>query len=190
MTKNLTSTSETLPAAMELDLDSFLNSPLTSDDDDDNDKDNHHSLNSIPHRTIDEILNASVSSTSSPPTSPPSVYSRVSDPKHDQDDTVSVSTTKQPSSDFSSIPLQAQHDENPSLQLFSRVRPGINYPDDPFKRLSNSKPLPSLFRGQRLRRQWQPPGLSRRRTPPRSSRGGPPVEASRRARILSEENQR
>ncbi|KAM4105265.1 hypothetical protein ACJW30_06G219100 [Castanea mollissima] len=155
MTKNLISTSETLPAAMELDLDSFLNSPLTSDDDDDNDKDNHHSLNSIPHRTIDEILNASDSSTSSPPTSPPSVYSRVSDPKHDQDDTVSVSTTKQPSSDFSSIPLQAQHDENPSLQSrpgsssFSRVRPGINYPDDPFKRLSNSKPLPSLFGGVR-----------------------------------------
>ncbi|KAM3746639.1 hypothetical protein ACB098_06G216300 [Castanea mollissima] len=155
MTKNLTSTSETLPAAMELDLDSFLNSPLTSDDDDDNDKDNHHSLNSIPHRTIDEILNASDSSTSSPPTSPPSVYSRVSDPKHDQDDTVSVSTTKQPSSDFFSIPIQAQHDENPSLQSrpgsssFSRVRPGINYPDDPFKRLSNSKPLPSLFGGVR-----------------------------------------
>ncbi|KAF3950591.1 hypothetical protein CMV_023678 [Castanea mollissima] len=157
MTKNLISTSETLPAAMELDLDSFLNSPLTSDDDDDNDndKDNHHSLNSIPHRTIDEILNASDSSTSSPPTSPPSVYSRVSDPKHDQDDTVSVSTTKQPSSDFFSIPIQAQHDENPSLQSrpgsssFSRVRPGINYPDDPFKRLSNSKPLPSLFGGVR-----------------------------------------
>ncbi|KAK4578132.1 hypothetical protein RGQ29_028320 [Quercus rubra] len=154
MTKNLTSTSETLPAAMELDLDSFLNSPLTSDDDDDDNKDNHHSLNSIPHRTIDEILNASDSSTSSPPTSPPSVYSRISDPKLDQDDTVSVSTTKQPSSDFSSIPAQ-HHDENPSLQSrpgsssFSRVRPGINYPDDPFKRLSNSKPLPSLFGGVR-----------------------------------------
>nr|XP_023896614.1 vacuolar protein sorting-associated protein 8 homolog isoform X1 [Quercus suber]XP_023896615.1 vacuolar protein sorting-associated protein 8 homolog isoform X2 [Quercus suber] len=156
MTENLTSTSETLPAAMELDLDSFLNSPLTSDDDDDDEnyKDNHHSLNSIPRRTIDEILNASDSSTSSPPTSPPSVYSRVSDPKHDQDDTVSVSTTKQPSSDFSSIPAQ-HHDENPSLQSrpgsssFSRVRPGINYPDDPFKRLSNSKTLPSLFGGVR-----------------------------------------
>ena len=57
---------------MELDLDSFLNSPLTSDDDDNN------NLNSIPRRTIDEILD---------------------------DDTVSVSTTKQPSSDFSSKPL-------------------------------------------------------------------------------------
>nr|POE52599.1 isoform 3 of vacuolar protein sorting-associated protein 8 like [Quercus suber] len=114
---------------MELDLDSFLNSSLTSDDDDD---DNHHNLNSIPRRTIDEILNASDSSTSSPPTSSPSVYSRISDPKHDQDDAVSVSTTKQPSSDFSSIPAQ-HHDENPSLQS----RPG------------SSKPLPSLFRGVR-----------------------------------------
>ncbi|KAK7824611.1 vacuolar protein sorting-associated protein 8 like protein, partial [Quercus suber] len=114
--------------AMELDLDSFLNSTLTSDDDDEN----HHNLNSIPRRTIDEILNASDSSTSSPPTSPPSVYSRISDPKHDQDDAVSVSTTKQPSSDFSSIPAQ-HHDENPSLQS----RPG------------SSKPLPSLFRGVR-----------------------------------------
>nr|POE99212.1 vacuolar protein sorting-associated protein 8 like [Quercus suber] len=113
---------------MELDLDSFLNSTLTSDDDDEN----HHNLNSIPRRTIDEILNASDSSTSSPPTSPPSVYSRISDPKHDQDDAVSVSTTKQPSSDFSSIPAQ-HHDENPSLQS----RPG------------SSKPLPSLFRGVR-----------------------------------------
>ena len=60
---------------MELDLDSFLNSPLTSDDDDDDDDNN---LNSIPRRTIDEILD---------------------------DDTVSVSTTKQPSSDFSLKPL-------------------------------------------------------------------------------------
>ena len=73
---------------MELDLDSFLNSPLPSDDDDDDDD----NLNSIPRRTIDEILD---------------------------DDTVSVSTTKQPSSDFSSKPL-------PSLfrGVRSNVKPG------------------------------------------------------------------
>lgn len=39
MTKNLSSTSKTLLVAMELDLDSFLNSPLTSDNDNDNDDD-------------------------------------------------------------------------------------------------------------------------------------------------------
>lgn len=59
MTKKLTSTK--LP--MELDLDSFLNSHSTSDSDTDN--------TSVPHRTLDEILNDSDSS--SPPSSPPSI---------------------------------------------------------------------------------------------------------------------
>ena len=53
------------PNSLELDLDAFRNSPLTSDDDEDN-----KNPNSVPHRTIDKILNASDYYTSySPPTS-------------------------------------------------------------------------------------------------------------------------
>ena len=100
MTNNLT-TSETLTPAMELDLDSFLNSPLTSDDEYDDKVDDSHNLNSVPHRTIDEILNASDASTSSdsPPPSPPSIHPCFlvsTDPKQDQDDANLVSTTKPP----------------------------------------------------------------------------------------------
>lgn len=157
MTNNLT-TSETLTPAMELDLDSFLNSPLTSDDEYDDKVDDSHNLNSVPHRTIDEILNASDASTSSdsPPPSPPSIHTRLSDPKQDQDDAVSVSTTK-PSSDSSisetTTLRPTQPDENPSLQSrpasFTRVRPGAGFSDDPFRRVPNSRPLPSLFGGVR-----------------------------------------
>ncbi|KAF9600812.1 hypothetical protein IFM89_012551 [Coptis chinensis] len=53
---------------MELDLDSFLQSQLTTDDDEDSD-DNYQNT---PHRTIDEILNDSNSSSSSSPPSSPS----------------------------------------------------------------------------------------------------------------------
>ncbi|KAL6290585.1 hypothetical protein ACE6H2_008095 [Prunus campanulata] len=58
MTKKLTQFEPQL--AMELDLDSFLNSHLSLSDEDDDDN-----LNSVPHRTIDEILNDSDSSASS-----------------------------------------------------------------------------------------------------------------------------
>jgi hypothetical protein len=107
---------------MELDLDSFLNSPPTSDDDDDDNVDDGHNFNSVPHHTIDEILNASNSSTSSASSllSPPSIHTCFSDPKQDQEDAVSISTIK-PSSKFSIFETTtirpAQSDETPSLQL-------------------------------------------------------------------------
>ncbi|XP_061961114.1 uncharacterized protein LOC133681927 [Populus nigra] len=68
MTKKLTSTK----LSMELDLDSFLNSHSTSDSDTDN--------TSVPHRTLDEILNDSDSS--SPPSSPPSIKQSDLPPSH------------------------------------------------------------------------------------------------------------
>ncbi|KAA8523376.1 hypothetical protein F0562_009799 [Nyssa sinensis] len=58
--------------SMELDLDAFLDSQSTGDD---NDNDDDVLLNSIPHRTVDEILNDSDTSYSSPssPSSPSSL---------------------------------------------------------------------------------------------------------------------
>lgn len=140
MTKNLT-TIELPPPTMELDLDSFLNSPLTSDDDDDD----HENPNSVPHRTIDEILNASDSSTSSsPPTSPTSIHLRLSDPKQEVsqsvNDTVSVSSSKPPSESSISETLTVQ--SKPAS--FARVRPGGGFSDDTLRRA-----LPSLFGGVR-----------------------------------------
>ncbi|KAM1819267.1 hypothetical protein ACFX15_000887 [Malus domestica] len=53
--------------AMELDLDSFLNSHVSLSDED---YDDDHHFSSVPHRTIDEILNDTDSSASSSPPSP------------------------------------------------------------------------------------------------------------------------
>ncbi|XAR49264.1 hypothetical protein NMG60_11032393 [Bertholletia excelsa] len=54
-------------AGMELDLEAFLASQSITDDDEENSDDN---LRSIPHRTVDEILNDSDSSSSPPSSSP------------------------------------------------------------------------------------------------------------------------
>jgi hypothetical protein len=140
MTKNLTTT-ELPPPTMELDLDTFLNSPLTSDDDDD-DRENP---NSVPHRTIDEILNASDSSTSSSPhASPPSIHLLPSDPKQEVsqsvNDAVSVSSPKAPSESSISETLTVQSKPG----SFARVRPGGGFKDDTLRRA-----LPSLFGGVR-----------------------------------------
>ncbi|RVW95484.1 Vacuolar protein sorting-associated protein 8-like [Vitis vinifera] len=75
---------------MELDLDSFIH--LTSDDDDDD------ALNRVPHRTVDEILNDSDSSSSSLSPSDHSYLAKHSslfeDANDSRDDVVSVSTPK------------------------------------------------------------------------------------------------
>uniref|UniRef100_A0A5B7BN45 RING-type domain-containing protein n=1 Tax=Davidia involucrata TaxID=16924 RepID=A0A5B7BN45_DAVIN len=75
---------------MELDLDAFLYSQSTSDEDDEN------LLNSIPHRTVDEILNDSDSSPSpSSPSSPSSLSPyHLPRPRFSSDRSVSVSDTK------------------------------------------------------------------------------------------------
>ncbi|KAG6667166.1 vacuolar protein sorting-associated protein 8 homolog isoform X1 [Carya illinoinensis] len=150
MTKNLTIT-EVSPPAMELDLDSFLDSHLTSDDDGGDEDDD---LNTVPHRTIDEILNASDSSTSSsPPPSPPPTHPRPFGLKQEVsesvNDAVSVPPTKPPPESYITETLRP--DGNPSFLskpgLFSRARPGGGFSEDPFKKFPNSRALPSLFGG-------------------------------------------
>jgi hypothetical protein len=140
MTKSLTTT-EFPPSTMELDLDAFLNSPLTSDDDDDD----NENPNSVPHRTIDEILNASDSSTSSsPPTSPQSIHIRAADPKQE----VSQSVNDAVSVSFPKVPSESSISETLTVQSkpgsFARVRPGGGFSDDTLRRA-----LPSLFGGVR-----------------------------------------
>ncbi|XP_021822648.1 uncharacterized protein LOC110764050 isoform X1 [Prunus avium] len=127
MTKKLTQFEPQL--AMELDLDSFLNSHLSLSDEDDDDN-----LNSVPHRTIDEILNDSDSSSSPPST----IHRLASDPKppHPPTDAVSVSSAK---SDESS-------QVRPRPNLYARVKSG-ELSDDPVGKVS--KPSPWLLGGMR-----------------------------------------
>ncbi|BBG97708.1 transducin family protein / WD-40 repeat family protein, partial [Prunus dulcis] len=129
MTKKLTQFEPQL--AMELDLDSFLNSHLSLSDEDDDDN-----LNSVPHRTIDEILNDSDSSASSSP--PSTIHRLASDPKppHPPTDAVSVSSAK---SDESS-------QVRPRPNLYTRVKSG-ELSDDPVGKVS--KPSPWLLGGMR-----------------------------------------
>ncbi|PQQ16057.1 vacuolar protein sorting-associated protein 8 homolog [Prunus yedoensis var. nudiflora] len=115
---------------MELDLDSFLNSHLSLSDEDDDDN-----LNSVPHRTIDEILNDSDSSASSSP--PSTIHRLASDPKPPHPtDAVSVSSAK---SDESS-------QVRPRPNLYTRVKSG-ELSDDPVGKVS--KPSPWLLGGMR-----------------------------------------
>lgn len=139
---------------MDLDLDSFLGSHLSSDDDDDD-----NTLNSVPHRTVDEILNDSESSaSSSPPPSPPSTLHRLSiDPRpQPSNDAVSVSSlilsSQSPVDDTHQSPERhktAQLDDRsgrPRPSSFTRFKSG-ELSDDPFRR--PSRPFPSLFGGVR-----------------------------------------
>lgn len=125
---------------MELDLNSFLDSQLSSDDDDGGD------LTSIPHRTIDEILNDSDSSaSSSPPPSPP---------RRSSYDAVSVSASRLSSeSSIDEARRSPQLEERPvgsrtsSSARFKSAGEPSSSPEDLFRRAS--KPLPSLFGGVR-----------------------------------------
>ncbi|KAM1019622.1 hypothetical protein ACFX13_041699 [Malus domestica] len=130
MTKKLTRFEPQL--AMELDLDSFLNSHLSLSDEDDDDD-----LSSVPHRTIDEILNDTDSSASS---SPPSstIYRLNSDPK-----------PPEPPNDAVSVPVVKSEDERvvrPRSNLYSRVKSG-DLSEDPAGRVP--KPSPWLLGGMR-----------------------------------------
>ncbi|OMO82357.1 hypothetical protein COLO4_23048 [Corchorus olitorius] len=118
---------------MELDLDSLLDSHLSSDSDDD-------SNSIIPHRTIDEILNDSDSSTSSSsPSSPPSAKSLARSHTVPQDFRVSLKESEA----VSQGPAESSK-PNP----FTRI-------GDPVWRVSSSssssssKQLPTLFGGVR-----------------------------------------
>ncbi|CAB4300751.1 unnamed protein product [Prunus armeniaca] len=129
MTKKVTQFEPQL--AMELDLDSFLNSHLSLSDEDDDDN-----LNSVPHCTIDEILNDSDSSASSSP--PSTIHRLASDPKplHPPTDAVSVSSAK--SNESSQV--------QPRPNLYTRVKSG-ELSDDPVGKVS--KPSPWLLGGIR-----------------------------------------
>lgn len=133
-----------------------LNSHLSSDSD--------ANPTSVPHCTIDEILDdsTSVSPSSSPRSSSALSEFLVSDPRLPQSDVVFVASVKTEAAGRSS---QLEEKEvRPGLNLYSRAR-SDDFPDDYVGRILR----PSL------------PGRCRRRTPPRSSRGGTPrVEASRR----------
>lgn len=128
MTKKLTST-KTL---MELDLNSFIH----SDSDDDSD--------SVPHRTIDEILNASDSSTSSsPPPSPSSIHHHRR-PQSDIFPSKSESLLLQ----YDVVSQEPAQSLKPQSSSFTRV-------NDPIRRVSSSssssssRQLPALFSGVR-----------------------------------------
>lgn len=124
MTKKLTNAK----SLMELDIDSFLNSHLSSDSDDES--------NSVPHRTLDEILNDSDSSTLSSPT--PSISSSILHSDHSlpkprlQND--AVSSQDNPPSKPSSFPRLIKSNELSADQIW-RVPS------------SSSRQLPSLFGG-------------------------------------------
>ncbi|TXG63103.1 hypothetical protein EZV62_010097 [Acer yangbiense] len=123
MTKKL----EDTKSLMELDLDSFLNSSDSDDDD----------SNSVPHRTLDEILNDSDSSTSSSSKSIPHSDLSLSKTPSLQNDAVSTSySTKPPSKPPSS---------------FARVKSNELSSAEPVWRVpsSSSRQLPSLFGGVR-----------------------------------------
>ncbi|XP_062091293.1 uncharacterized protein LOC133797417 [Humulus lupulus] len=125
---------------MELDLSSFL-------DDDEDDQ-----LNSIPHRTIDDILNDSDSSTSSsPPPSPPSASRRLSsDPNRSSSASrlssqSSIDGTRKPTN----CPKPTQLEERrigSRTSSVGRFKLGDSS-DDVIRR--GSRPLPSLFGGVR-----------------------------------------
>ncbi|XP_008229220.1 PREDICTED: vacuolar protein sorting-associated protein 8 homolog [Prunus mume] len=117
--------------SMEFDLDSFLNSHLSLYDEDDDEN-----LNSVPHRTIDEILNDSDLSVSSSP--PSTIHRLASDPKpqHPPTDAESVSSTK---SDESS-------QVRPRPNLYTWVKSG-ELSDDPVGKVL--KPSPWLLGGMR-----------------------------------------
>lgn len=145
--------------SMDLDLDSFLDSSASTDDDDDDDNNRNDAvLRSVPHRTIEEILNdcdTSSSSSSSPPPSPSSLRHshRLSDPSV----TTQASHPRNSVSEFPIGDTQKNSEAPKPTQLndklvqsrpssFSRVKPG-EISDDPFRRVS--RPFPSLFRGVR-----------------------------------------
>ncbi|XP_031251024.1 vacuolar protein sorting-associated protein 8 homolog [Pistacia vera] len=111
---------------MELDIDSFLDSHPSSDSDDDS--------NSVPHRTLDEILNDTDSST--PPSSPPSIHHPdLSLPKsHHRNDSISSQDSTKP----------------PKTSSFTRLKTNESTAD-PLWRVpsSSSRQLPSLFGGVR-----------------------------------------
>ncbi|KAF5733264.1 vacuolar protein sorting-associated protein 8 isoform X1 [Tripterygium wilfordii] len=121
---------------MELDLDSFLDS--ISDEE----------SNSVPYRTIDEILNESDSSTptSSPP-SPPAIHlRRPSDLHHTQKEAAFVSSTESLRPAQSSVD-NLEHSRRSSSSAL--LRPG-ELSGDPIRRVpSSSRNLPSLFGGVR-----------------------------------------
>ncbi|XP_015572370.2 vacuolar protein sorting-associated protein 8 homolog [Ricinus communis] len=128
MTKKLTTTK--FPT--ELDLDSFLG--LHSDFDDDDSA-------AVPHRTLDEILNDSDSSTSlSPPSSPASLSNLPQNDAISQDSTESLNRTQS----------QLLGDRLDQARHSSFTRGG--FLGDPVWRApssSSSRPLPSLFGGVR-----------------------------------------
>lgn len=114
---------------MELDIDSLLNSHLSSDDDEDNDNENGD-LNSLHRRTVDEILNDSDSS-ASPPSSPPS-------DRRSRSSASRVSSEERPAGSRTA-----------SLARFksAEIASSSSSPEEFFRRAS--KPLPSLFGGVR-----------------------------------------
>lgn len=149
MTKELTDT-ETLPP-MELDLNAFIHAHLSSGGDDDDDD------LPFPHRSIDEILNDSSSSTPSPPSSPPhSSPSRGHRSIAARDGEVSASPSIPPSKfpfeEISKVTEASRSNQwnEKSVQLkpgaVSHAKVG-ELTDDPFRR--GSRPLPSLFGGVR-----------------------------------------
>ncbi|KAI9093990.1 hypothetical protein K1719_026988 [Acacia pycnantha] len=147
--------------SMDLDLDSFLNSTASTDDENDDNSTNDAVLRSVPHRTVDEILNdcdtsSSSSSSSSPPPSPSS-YLRQSHRPSDPSVTSQASSSRNSVSEF---PLEGSQ-KNPEPQrlsnldnrigqsrasYFSRVKPGEK-PDD--RSLRVSRPFSTLFPGVR-----------------------------------------
>ena len=132
---------------MELDLDSFIH--LTSDDDDDD------ALNRVPHRTVDEILNDSDSSSSSLSPSDHSYLAKHSslfeDANDSRDDVVSVSTPKTLSDERpKSAESQKFNEIEDRLVQFkanslSRVRTGDLSGDSFSLGRRVSRPLPPLF---------------------------------------------
>ncbi|KAL5572209.1 hypothetical protein UlMin_021806 [Ulmus minor] len=125
---------------MELDLDSFLDSQLSSDDDE--------QLNSVPHRTIDEILNDSDSSPSSTPPRSPPFRRNSADPEQQSSKLSSGSsideTRKSP--DASRVTQLEERKVLPKPGSFPRFKSG-ELSEDLFRR--SSRQLPSLFGGVR-----------------------------------------
>ncbi|XP_057981031.1 uncharacterized protein LOC131166457 isoform X2 [Malania oleifera] len=158
---------------MELDLDSFLRSRSTLDNDYDDDDD----LSSIPHRTVDDILNDSdSSSSSSSSSSTPLNYSylrhqRPSDhvvlevksnslPKEEnpsRDDDVSVSTSTLVSDSRVEGTLNSANNSNvdeisvlqSKTSSFSRVKSGESSGNSFYLGQRFGRPLPPLFGGVR-----------------------------------------
>ncbi|XP_010054136.2 vacuolar protein sorting-associated protein 8 homolog [Eucalyptus grandis] len=128
---------------MELDVDSFLisqNDPHRHDDDDDDDdgEDDGEDWSSFPHRTIEEILNDSLSDSSpspSPPPSPPRPRRQPSAGAVSLDD-----DSRSPPGPTPPLP-----DDNRPASSNSRPKPPDSAPWAP----SSSRQLPSLFGGVR-----------------------------------------